>query len=81
MLLRGQIGNQHPDGGSAVFRQRVESHIGWHQFTVRTPQPQFQLFDLAKDPGEKTDVFAKNPEVGEKLKARLAAIVAASRSR
>ena len=47
----------------------------------RTPQPQFQLFDLAKDPGEKTDVFAKNPEVGEKLKARLAAIVAASRSR
>jgi arylsulfatase A len=47
----------------------------------RTPQPQFQLFDLAKDPGEKTDVFAKNPEVGEKLKARLAAIVATSRSR
>ena len=47
----------------------------------RTAQPQFQLFDLAKDPGEKTDVFAKNPEVGEKLKARLAAIVAATRSR
>ncbi len=47
----------------------------------RTAQPQFQLFDLAKDPGEKTDVFAKNPEVGENLKARLAAIVAATRSR
>ena len=47
----------------------------------RTPAPQFQLFDLAKDPGEKTDVFAKNPEVGENLKARLAAIVAATRSR
>mgnify|MGYP000689621474 CR=1 FL=1 len=47
----------------------------------RTPAPQFQLFDLAKDPGEQTDVFAKNPEVGEKLKARLAAIVAAPRSR
>jgi arylsulfatase A len=47
----------------------------------RTPQPQFQLFDLAKDPSEKTDVFAKNPELGEKLKARLAAIVAAGRSR
>ena len=47
----------------------------------RTPQPQFQLFDLAKDPGEQTDVLAKNPEVGEKLKARLAALVAASRSR
>lgn len=47
----------------------------------RTPAPQFQLFDLAKDPGEKTDVLAKNPELGEKLKARLAALVAASRSR
>lgn len=47
----------------------------------RTPAPQFQLFDLAKDPGEKTDVFAKNLEVGENLKARLAAIVAATRSR
>ena len=47
----------------------------------RTLQPQFQLFDLAKDPGEKTDVLAKNPEVAEKLKARLAAVVAASRSR
>ena len=47
----------------------------------RTPAPQFQLFDLAKDPGEKTDVFAKNSEVGENLKARLAAIVAATRSR
>ncbi|MSU68896.1 MAG: arylsulfatase [Opitutia bacterium] len=47
----------------------------------RTAQLQFQLFDLAKDPGEQTDVFAKNPEVGENLKARLAAIVAATRSR
>ena len=47
----------------------------------RTPAPQFQLFDLAKDPGEQTDVFGKNPEVGENLKARLAAIVAATRSR
>ena len=51
------------------------------QTLQRTPQPQFQLFDLAKDPGEKTDVLAQNPEVGEKLKARLAALVAASRSR
>ncbi len=47
----------------------------------RTPAPQFQLFDLAKDPGESTDVFAKHPAVGEKMKARLAALVAASRSR
>ncbi|MSU23832.1 MAG: arylsulfatase [Opitutus sp.] len=47
----------------------------------RTAAPLFQLFDLAKDPGETTDVLAKNPEVGEKLQTRLAAIVAASRSR
>jgi arylsulfatase A len=45
------------------------------------PVPQFQLFDLAVDPGETTDVLAQNPEVGDRLKARLAEIVAAGRSR
>jgi arylsulfatase A-like enzyme len=47
----------------------------------RTTQPQFQLFDLSKDPGEKTDLIAQHADVAEKLKARLAAIIAAGRSR
>jgi hypothetical protein len=46
-----------------------------------TPVPVFQLFDLAKDPGEATDVSARNPEIAERLKTRLAELIAAGRSR
>jgi len=48
---------------------------------ANTPVPQFQLFDLAKDPGETKDVIAENPEIAERLKARLAGYIAAGRSR
>jgi arylsulfatase A-like enzyme len=51
------------------------------QQLANTPVPQFQLFDLAKDPGETKDVLAGNPEVAEKLKARLAGYIEAGRSR
>lgn len=43
--------------------------------------PRFQLFDLKSDPSEKTNVIAANPEVAEKLKARLAEIIEAGRTR
>ena len=46
-----------------------------------TPTPQFQLFDLAKDPSEKTDVIKENPEVAEKMKERLAKFIADGLSR
>jgi arylsulfatase A-like enzyme len=46
-----------------------------------TPVPVFQLFDLAKDPGETTDVLERNPEIAERLKTRLAELIAAGRSR
>jgi arylsulfatase A len=48
---------------------------------ANTPVPQFQLFDLAKDPGETKDVLAENPEIAERLKTRLAGYIAAGRSR
>ncbi len=48
---------------------------------ANTRVPQFQLFDLAKDPGETTDVLEQNPEVGEKLKTHLATLIADGRSR
>ena len=51
------------------------------QQLANTPVPQFQLFDLAKDPGETKDVLAGNPEVAEKLKSRLAGYIEAGRSR
>ncbi len=48
---------------------------------ANTPVPQFQLFDLATDPGEKTDLAAAQPERLEQMKSRLASIIAAGRSR
>ncbi len=51
------------------------------QQLANTPVPQFQLFDLAADPGETTDVLARHPEVAASLQTRLAALIAAGRSR
>jgi arylsulfatase A len=48
---------------------------------ANTPVPQFQLFDLGKDPGETKDVLAENPEIAERLKTRLAGYIEAGRSR
>ena len=42
----------------------------------RYPSGPHELFDLAADPGEKTDVFAVNPQVVERYKARLDAFFA-----
>ncbi|MDF1657446.1 MAG: sulfatase-like hydrolase/transferase [Verrucomicrobiales bacterium] len=46
-----------------------------------TPVPEFQLFDLSKDPGEKNNVIQEYPEVAEELKAELETIIASGRSR
>ncbi len=51
------------------------------QKLANTPVPQFQLFNLANDPGETHDVIAEHPEIAEQLKARLAGYIAAGRSR
>ena len=48
---------------------------------ANTPVPQFQLFDLAADPGEKHDLAAAQPERLEQLKSRLTALIAAGRTR
>lgn len=48
---------------------------------ANTPVPVFQLFDLAKDPGETTNVIDQHPEISEQLKSRLAKLIAAGRSR
>jgi len=43
--------------------------------------PQFQLFNLKTDPGEKANVIDQHPEVAAKLKARLVEIIKAGRTR
>jgi arylsulfatase A len=48
---------------------------------ANTQVPQFQLFDLSKDPGETRNVLAQNTAVAEKMQAQLAAYIAAGRTR
>ena len=48
---------------------------------TNTPVPQFQLFNLAKDPAEQHNVIEESPEVAERLKSQLARIIADGRSR
>lgn len=46
-----------------------------------TPVPQFQLFDLEKDPAEKNNVIEENPKVAVRMEKELAELIEAGRSR
>ena len=46
-----------------------------------TPVPKFQLYDLSKDPAEKTNVIDQHPDIADKLKKQLATLIEAGRSR
>ncbi|MBC8354470.1 MAG: arylsulfatase [Planctomycetes bacterium] len=48
---------------------------------ANTKVAQFQLFNLADDPAEKTNVIDKHPNVADRLKAQLAKIIQDGRSR
>lgn len=47
----------------------------------RNKVPEFQLYNLATDPGEKIDLIKKHPDIAERLKKELAAHIAAGRTR
>jgi arylsulfatase A-like enzyme len=79
----GQAGNYgFRVGHWKLVRQdsKVARNVVVEKTLANTPVPQFQLFDLAKDPGETTDVLAQNPDVAERLKTRLAELIAAGRT-
>ena len=48
---------------------------------ANTKVPEYQLFDLEKDPAEKVNLFADQPDVAERLTAQLSKIIADGRSR
>lgn len=62
---------RHDSGKARNVNLRLES----------IPVPRYRLFNLVDDPGERNDVFAKYPEIGERLKARLTKLIADGRSR
>ncbi len=66
------------DNGSGKFGYRVGP---WKLVSSGGKAQKFELFDLAKDPSEKSDVIKGNPEVAEKMKERLEKYIADGRSR
>jgi arylsulfatase A len=48
---------------------------------ANTEVPQFQLFDLEADSGEKSNVIEEQPEIAARLKGQLARIIEEGRSR
>jgi hypothetical protein len=81
----------HSGSGTFAIRQRnwklVEGNLGSGGFTdpkVVSPEPdgpRGQLYDLAADIGETTNVYAEYPEIVEKLRAKLEEIKSNGRSR
>jgi arylsulfatase A len=48
---------------------------------ANTKVPRFQLFDLAKDPAETTNVIEQHPKIAQRMTAQLAEIIERGRSR
>jgi arylsulfatase A len=53
----------------------VETHL------ANTKVPEYQLFDLSKDPAEKNDLYAKEAKVAKRLTKQLAGLIDKGRSR
>lgn len=63
------------------YDKRKAKNVLVEQKLVKTKVPNFQLFNLANDPSEQTNVIGENPDVAEKLKAQLVDIIEDGRSR
>ncbi|WP_339733051.1 arylsulfatase [uncultured Gimesia sp.] len=63
------------------YDRKTARNVVVEQQLANTKVPQFQLFNLAKDPAEKTDVSAEQPAVTQRLKQQLARIIKQGSSR
>ncbi len=71
----GQTGNDAFRAGNWKLPRhdsRRTRNRAFEQPLSGTPAPQYQRFDLTKDPGETTDVSASHPDVAERLKNQIA---------
>jgi arylsulfatase len=61
----------HPQDGMGYELFEMKAYIKGNWKILRLPMPmgtgEWQLFDLAKDPGETTDLSAQHPEINEQL--------------
>jgi len=65
-LFSNNKGNQ-----SVIFKGRWKLLIepGWYAHTSKVPGIQYELYDLEKDPAEKTNLARQNPELVQQLSA------------
>jgi len=68
--------------GSGGNHYDKDGYWGAKMFTLPEAEPDSpgQLYDLEKDPGERTNVYSKHPEVVKRLKAKLDAAKDSGRS-
>lgn len=84
---------QQDNGNSGTYGLRV-GHWKLHRYDKgrarnvvvetaleNTDVPRFQLFNLAEDPGESSNVIDSHPEVASRLRTRLESIIADGRTR
>lgn len=81
-LLDGKVDADWPDRILVTDSQRVKDPIKWRKSSVMTSDwrlvsrepgkkdsgPVHELYDIKKDPGQKNDVIADQPEVAKRLK-------------
>ncbi|MCA9015660.1 MAG: arylsulfatase, partial [Planctomycetaceae bacterium] len=63
------------------YDKQTARNVVVEQQLADTKVPQYQLFNLANDPAEKTDVAAQNPAVTQRLKQQLTRIIKQGSSR
>ena len=63
------------------YDRKVARNVVVEKQLANTKVPQYQLFDLSKDPQETDNVLASNPAIGSKLKEKLAQIIEDGRTR
>ncbi len=78
----GQAGNYgFREGNWKLLRHDSKKTSNTELRLERHSIDQFQLYNLASDPGERDNVIDKNPEIAERMKKRLASIIERGRSR
>ena len=63
------------------YDQEKAYNVVVEQKLTRTPAPNFQLFNLADDPAEQSDVLDEHPDIATALKTQLEKIIKDGRSR
>ena len=63
------------------YDKKTARNVIVEQELANTSVPRFQLFNLAEDPAEKTNVIERHPETAARLQSQLARIIDEGRSR